>query len=212
MEWESNVEDGKDGLKLVVMGQFKVPKLMKLWADKYIHKRSWVGRPKALILVGDPLTGKSKWAESFGRPIVMNSGWCMKSIYDVENPTHIVVSDVKPSRFGYKGNVHWQDVIGGKPAFNARDFQQEMRTITWNLPCIWTCNFDCDPRKEDAVADYIFRTEVEVVEIRDRGCKYSIGKLYEPLVEDRSVEEKEEWARAREEAKKFAMPNDVDAW
>ncbi len=58
--------------------------------EKYVVRQDWKGRPKSLILVGDPLVGKSVWAESQGNPIVMNSRWCMKSIFP--RATHLVVA------------------------------------------------------------------------------------------------------------------------
>ena len=178
-------------------GEFRVPKLMRMWMDKYVVKKEWKGRPKSLVIIGDPLVGKSAYAESEGDPIVMNSGWCMKSIF--EGASHIVVSDVKPLAFGYAGQSHWRDVLGGQNEFNARDFQQEMRTIPWGLPCIWTCNFDSDPRKDKAVAEYIRKVSY-VVEIRDRPGEHGWGKLYVPQV-DEVEEEDSEWLEALTEAR-----------
>jgi hypothetical protein len=152
--------------------------LMELWMDKYVVRQEWRGRPKSLVIVGDPMVGKSAYAESVGRPIVMNSGWCLKSIF--EGATHIVVSDVRPAAFGYAGKSYWRDVLGGQERFNCRDFQQETRTVEWGLPCIWTCNFDNDPRRDKAVAEYIRRVSY-VVEIRDRPGEHGWGKLYEPV-------------------------------
>ena len=120
--------------------------------------------------------GKSAYAESEGNPIVMNSGWCLKSIFP--GATHIVVNDVKPAMFGYAGKSHWRDVLGGQERFNCRDFQQETRTVEWGLPCVWTCNFDNDPRKDRGVAEYMSKVSV-VVEIRDRPGERGWGKLYE---------------------------------
>jgi len=177
-------------------GRFRVPKIMDLWMQRYVVKREWTGRPKSLVIVGDPMVGKSAFAESQGRPIVMNSGWCLKSIFP--GATHIVVSDVRPAAFGYQGKSHWRDVLGGQERFNCRDFQQETRTVEWGLPCIWTCNFDNDPRKDPGVAAYIARVSV-VVEVRDRPGESGWGKLY--LEEDgEGVAEDPEWAEALEEA------------
>ncbi len=169
-------------------GVFRVPKIAELWMDRYVINKKWKGRPKSLVIIGDPLVGKSAYAESEGDPIVMNSGWCMKSIF--EGASHIVVSDVKPLAFGYAGQSHWRDVLGGQNEFNARDFQQEMRTIPWGLPCIWTCNFDSDPRKDKAVAEYI-RKVSWVVEIRDRPGEPGWGKLY--VSQTSGVDEEEDW-------------------
>ena len=78
--------------------------------QKYVVERKWTDRPRSLVTIRDPMTGKSKWAESQGRPIVMNSGWCMKCIF--KDATHLVVSDVNPAAFGYAGRSHWREVLG----------------------------------------------------------------------------------------------------
>ena len=170
-------------------GRFRVPKILSWWMDKYVIRRQWKGRPMSLVIVGDPKTGKSAWAESEGNPIVMNSRWCMKSIFP--GATHVVVSDSRPAAFGYAGQSHWRDVLGGQERFNCRDFQQETRTVEWGLPCIWTCNFDNDPRKDMAVADYI-RSVSYVFEVRDRPGEGGWGKLYEPVEKGEDGDEEDE--------------------
>ena len=180
-------------------GVFRVPKIMRMWMERYVIKREWVGRPKSLVIVGDPMVGKSAYAESEGNPIVMNSGWCLKSIFP--GATHIVVNDVKPAMFGYAGKSHWRDVLGGQERFNCRDFQQETRTVEWGLPCVWTCNFDNDPRKDRGVAEYMSKVSV-VVEIRDRPGERGWGKLYESGNGD-DGEEDSEWLEALSEAQSY---------
>ena len=185
--------------KVPLTGKFRALKLMDMWMDRYVVRREWEGRPKSLVIVGDPMVGKSAYAESEGNPIVMNSGWCLKSIFS--GATHVVVSNVKPAAFGYGGKSHWRDVLGGQERFNCRDFQQETRTVEWGLPCIWTCNFDNDPRKDKEVADYIRRVAY-VVEVRDRAGERGWGKLYEE-VEDEAGEESVEWSEALAEAASY---------
>jgi hypothetical protein len=187
-------------------GKFRVSRIMKWWMDKYVVRREWVGRPMSLLIVGDSKTGKSKWAESQGNPIVMNGQWCMKSIF--AGATHVVVSDVKPAAFGYQGRSYWRDVLGGQDRFNGRDFQQETRTIEWGLPCIWTCNFDNDPRRNPAVADYMKRASY-VFEVRDRPGERGWGKLYEP-VETEADEEDLELTEALAEANTYVDKGEVD--
>lgn len=51
--------------------------------------------------------------------------------------------------------------------------------VEWGSPCIWTCNFDNDPRKDKGEAEYIQRVTC-VVEIRDRPAERGWGKSYEP--------------------------------
>ena len=92
-------------------------------------------------------------------------------------------------------------VLGGQERFNCRDFQQETRTVDWGLPCIWTCNFDNDPRKDRGVADYIGRVAY-VVEIRDRPGERGWGKLYE-AENDVGQEEDSEWMEALAEVESY---------
>ena len=186
-------------------GKFRVPLMLSSWMDKYVVQRNWTGRPRSLVIVGDPMVGKSAFAESQGNPIVMNSGWCMNSIFT--GATHIVVNDVKPSMFGYAGKSHWRDVLGGQERFNCRDFQQETRTVEWGLPCIWTCNFDNDPRKDRAVADYMAKVSL-VFEVRDRPGERGWGKLYEPEEAEETVDD--EWKEALLEAQSYMDSSYLD--
>ncbi len=174
-------------------GKFRVPMIMQLWLDRYVVRREWEGRPQSLVIVGDPLVGKSTWAESHGNPIVMNSGWCLKSIFP--EATHIVVQDVRPAAFGYQGHSYWRDVLGGQASFNCRDFQQETRTVAWGKPCIWTCNFDNDPRKDPAVAAYLDKVAV-VCEIRDRPGERCWGKLFTADGDVASKDVDNDWLKA----------------
>ena len=163
-----------DGLE----GSFRVPKIMSWWMAKYVVRRQWSGRPKGLVIIGDPMVGKSAWAVSEGKPIVMEMGWCPASVF--VGATHVVVSDVEPAAFGDAGRSYWMEVLGGQGRFNCADFGQESGMVEWGLPCIWTCNWDNDPRKDPVVADFM-RNQSVVVEIRDRPGEGGWGKLYEPV-------------------------------
>lgn len=106
--------------KVKALGEFRVMKIMRLWMNRYVINRKWSGRPKSLVIVGDPNTGKSTWAESFGSPMFMSARWCMSSIR--MDATHLVVNDIQPSAFGYGGVTYWRDVLGGQERFIGRDF------------------------------------------------------------------------------------------
>lgn len=181
------------------LGKFRVPKLMSWWMNKYVVQKRWTGRPKCLVIVGDPLVGKSAWAQSVGNPIMMSSGWHLDSIF--AGATYLVVNDVKPASFGYGGRSHWRDVLGGQDRFNCRDFQQGTRTVEGGLPCVWTCNFDNDPRKDKAVAKYLDMVGF-VAPIRDRPGERGWGKLFEPVKEE-SEEEDEDLAEALREMSSY---------
>ncbi|KAI9715648.1 MAG: hypothetical protein M1812_005800 [Candelaria pacifica] len=204
MSATKRVKSGSVG-RLRPSGKFRVPRMLSEWMDKYVIRREWTGRPRSLVIVGDPMVGKSAFAESEGNPIIMNSGWCLNSVFD--GATHIVVSDVKPTAFGYAGKSYWRDVLGGQERFNCRDFQQETRTLEWGLPCIWTCNFDNDPRKDRAVADYL-RSVGLVFEVRDRPGEKSWGKLFVPEEDVGSEFDNKEWREAIAEAKEFMNETD----
>ena len=137
----------------------------------------------------------------------MNSGWCMKSIFS--GASHLVVSDVKPAAFGYGGRSYWRETIGCQESFNCRDFQQETRTVTWGLPCIWTCNFDNDPRKDRAVAQYI-KTVSYVCVIRDRDGERCWGKLYTPDKAGVEETETEDWIKAIAYMQWFDAGEEID--
>ena len=55
-------------------GRFRVPQIIRLWIERYVIQRKWTGRPRSLVIMRDPIVGKSAYAESQGNPIVMNSG------------------------------------------------------------------------------------------------------------------------------------------
>lgn len=74
----------------------------------------------------------------------------------------------------------------------------EDKSGSWGSPCIWTCNFDNDPRKNKGVAEYIQRVS-RVVETRDRPAERGWGKLYE-LEDVEGEEEVGERLEALEEA------------
>ncbi len=99
-------------------------------------------------------------------------------------------------------------MLGGQERFNARDFQQETRTIEWGLPCIWTCNFDNDPRKDRAVAKYIERVSY-IFEVRDRPAERCWGKLFVGGA-DTTVGDAEEFVDALAEAKQYMDIGEVD--
>lgn len=81
--------------------------------------------------------------------------------------------------------------------------------IEWNKPCIWTCNFDNDPRHDPAVAEYLKHVTV-VVEIRDREGENSWGKLFNPPVVDGTAMEDLECEEGLEEARRFAGEDCID--
>jgi hypothetical protein len=178
---------------------WSVPKLFHLWKERFIDN-PFKGRPKSLVIVGDPDTGKTAWGTSFGRPIVMNSRWDMSAIFD--GATHIVVSDVRPFNFGFGGTNYWRETIGGQNSFRARDFQKATRLIEAGWPCIWTSNWDNDPRKDRAVAQYM-KTMSWVFEVRDRKDEKSWGRLFIPSETVVEEEKDEALAEAMREASEY---------
>ena len=167
--------------------KFWVLKIMSWWMNKYVVKCNWTEHPKSLIIIDDFMTGKSARAELQSNSIVMNSDWCMKSIFS--DTTHIVVSDVRSATFEYADKLHQRNVLREQKQFNCCNFQQKMCTVEWGLLCIWICNFDNDPHKDRAVADYIKET-AHIFQIRDRVSECSWGKLYKLIHTEREEEDK----------------------
>ncbi len=91
----------------------------------------------------------------------MNSGWRLKSVLQLLLARCVV----------WKGAIQL-------PRFSAGNSYAGM-----GLPCMWRCNFDNDPRRDPAVAEYV-RHVSYVVEIRDRPSEDCWGKLYEARAED----------------------------
>ena len=71
--------------------------------------------------------------------------------------------DVKS--FGFDGDSFWREVFGCQRSFDASDKYIEVRTLEWDVPCIWTCNEDLDPRKVEEVASYVSMSGSVVYEV-----------------------------------------------
>lgn len=56
-------------------------------------------------------------------------------------------------------------VLGCHEEFNATDRYTQTRNLKWGFPCIWTCNYNLDPRRIKKVRDYIERVGAVVVEV-----------------------------------------------
>jgi len=116
------------------------------------------GRYTSLIIVGGSRLGKTEWAQSFGKPDVITSCWCIDAIQD--GASHLVVNDVDPARFD-----NWRDVLGCQVQFHATDKYKSKKLLVFNRPTVWTCNPDLDPRKVPAIAAYLVSSGTVVVDL-----------------------------------------------
>ena len=123
------------------------------------------GRKKALVLIGDPGFGKTKWAQSFGVPIEMSTRWNLSQYR--EDATHVVVNDVDALKFGSGGDSYWREVFGCQEEFSVTDRYRPTVSLEWDFPCVWTCNKDLDPRQYVDVADYLQKVGAVVVELTE---------------------------------------------
>lgn len=146
--------------------EFLVPWEMEHWVTEYVFNEERKGRARPLVLVGDAVTGKTSWARSFGNPLVMSRRWNMKIFR--EGHSHIVVNDVDAMKFGASGESYWREVLGCQMEFDATDRYCPTVRLRWNLPCVWTCHWDMDPRRYENVKRYLDSVGAVVVEVRGK--------------------------------------------
>jgi len=79
--------------------------------------------------------------------------------------SHIVVNDMNPLKFGHGGESYWRSVIGCQAHFSASGRYLPTEDLEWNLPSIWTCNHDLDPRNFPAVREYLESTKAIIIDI-----------------------------------------------
>lgn len=141
---------------------WRLPPEVEEWKRQNIDDPS-PGRKRPLVLIGPSRTGKTKWAESFGKPFSMSKRWNMASY--CADATHVVVNDVDARSFGVSGESYWREVLGCQEEFDASDRYAKTERLLWNFACVWTCNPDQDPRRYSEVADYLKDTGAVVVEL-----------------------------------------------
>jgi hypothetical protein len=140
---------------------WKVPKAVEDWVRDNISD-PLPGRKTTLVLIGRSRLGKTEWAKSIGNPIVMTKTWNLRNVFT--GATHIVVNDCDAMSFGWK-TTYWKEVMGCQIEFDATDRYTRTRTVEWNIPCIWTCNEDMDPRRHSDVRRYLEDSGAVVVEL-----------------------------------------------
>lgn len=146
--------------------EFLVPVEMENWVKEYVFNEDRKGRARPLVLVGEAVTGKTSWARSFGNPLVMSRRWNLKAYG--EGFTHIVVNDVDVLKFGASGESYWREVLGCQMEFDATDRYCPTVRLKWDLPCVWTCHWDMDPRRNDNVRRYLDSIGAYVVEVNEK--------------------------------------------
>ncbi|KAH8203902.1 hypothetical protein TruAng_001966 [Truncatella angustata] len=140
---------------------FKIPKELVSWLRRNIGSRRKMGRPSCLLIVGPSKYGKTEWAKSFGRPIVMQS----KFVYDLMTSecTHIVLNDIDLRKF-----ENWRDFMGCQMEVAIDGKYREEKMMDWGKPAIFTANADNNPLKDEAVAQYFKESGGTLVVIEER--------------------------------------------
>lgn len=78
-----------------------------------------------------------------------------------------VVNDAPVKAFGYVGDSYWREVFCCQVSFDGTDEYFEVRKLKWNMPCVWTCNVDLDPRKDRDVNEYLKLSDCVIVNLGD---------------------------------------------
>ena len=146
-----------------VVKPWKLPRVLVKWKEENVDSRP-SGRCRPLVLVGGAMLGKTEWARSFGKPIDMTKRWNMSAV--CVGATHVVVNDVDVRMFGY-GESYWREVLGCQTQFDASDKCLGVRTLMWDIPCVWTCNASNDPRQFEDVSVYLEEVCAVVVELNE---------------------------------------------
>jgi len=162
---ESGIEVGPDIGPSLWEPNFDVlpwilPKALQEWVDMNFTPEGEIkpvqGRRRSLLLIGKPLTGKSEFASSIGRPDHMRARFNM-SVF-TEESTHMIVDDIDVRDFPV-----WEEVMGGQPCFNCSDKYKPMKEIPFGKFGVWLCNPDQDPRKYAPFREYIKHAGTVVV-------------------------------------------------
>lgn len=139
---------------------WKVPKKMLDWKREYIDN-PFTGRPRALVIIGPPHSGKTEWACSFGTPSQMTKQWCFASM--VGEFTHLVVNDVDVRYFFYT-----REILGCQASFVMQDKWVTPRLQKFNKPVVFTVNPDLDPTRVKWVKAYLEGCGAVIVRIQKK--------------------------------------------
>lgn len=154
VEYEHQNEDFYEAFELpnyVRPENFRVPQVIVDWEfDNLIAPKP--GRRKSLLIVGDTRTGKSSLAQFIA------SCYGVFSEFDTEWDLHgyreghmcAVFHDIQ------KGFRYWKGVFGCQPFITVHARYAPTRKLKWNVPSIWVCNYEDDPRNwDDSMRSYI---------------------------------------------------------
>lgn len=184
---------------------WRVPDEMEQW------KRDHVDRPKTgrssrrpLVIVGPAKAGKTAWAINFGDPVVMDGQWNLRNVF--EGATHVVVNDVNPLQFGPTGASYWRQVLGGQPSFEAHDRYAATRKVRWDLPVIWTSNYDNSPLNYPEVAEYLYQCDAVTV------CLGDGEVLYDSTAMPSNAEAREGEGASKKRRRESGCPGGRTGW
>lgn len=139
---------------------------MLAWKQEFIDQPR-PGRKPPLVLVGKPMTGKTLWSLHFGNPARMDTTWNM-SVLLQPGLTHVVISDCDIKTFGPKDHPMWKAFLGCQERVSAYCRYHPTLMLELGLPCIWTCNYDQDPRRFKPAREYLEQIGAVIVEVDRR--------------------------------------------
>lgn len=139
---------------------WRVPERLVRWRRDCLEGDGGRGK-RGLLLIGPPMTGKTQWAKSFGRPAEMTNGWDMDAL--VDDCTHFILNDIRWDTFPY-----WRELLGKQDSFVATGKYRKMTRIKFGKPVIVTSNLDNDPRKNRDIRQYLSSVGIKVVAVRSK--------------------------------------------
>lgn len=139
---------------------WKVPEKLLKWKRDNIDNCNG-RRPRSLVIIGRPHTGKTEWAMSFGRPIEMTGKWNLSEMLKTDY-THLVLNDIDFASFAYK-----RELAGCQRLITATGKYRGEHSIEFNKPVIFTCNKDNNVLKDRMLNEYLHESDAVIVKIRN---------------------------------------------
>lgn len=93
-----------------------------------------LGRVTSLVIYGEPFTGKTTWARSFGKHLYMKTRYSAKAASLAEGVEYAVIDDISG---GIRYFPHFKDWFGGQPHVQVKLLYKEEVLLRWAKPTIW---------------------------------------------------------------------------
>ncbi|KAJ8063353.1 hypothetical protein OCU04_008581 [Sclerotinia nivalis] len=154
VKYEHRGEDAYEAFELpsyIDTSRFVVPEVILQWEVENLMMPE-PGRRKSLLIIGESRTGKSTLAQfiasRYGVFSEFDTEWDLNGFR--EGQVCAVFHDIQ------KGFPHWKSVFGCQASVTVHEWYAATRRMRWDVPSIWVCNRDDDPRDwGDAQRRYI---------------------------------------------------------